>query len=321
MTRIIQSLAEISNAYDAVFCDLWGCLHNGIAPFPEAVSALQSFRANGGRVIMLTNAPRPQAGVRETLDRMGVPHDAYDGIVTSGDAAQDAMFAGSVGHKVWHIGPEKDVTFFTDVPAEWQGRVDIERVSFDEAEGIVCTGLFDDLNEVPADYRGKLLVAKGRGLKMLCANPDVVVDLGEKRIYCAGALAEMYQEMGGEAFYFGKPHPPIYDLARRRLDMKDANILAIGDGINTDIAGAEAERAWTSCSLPPGWLRVNSAPTPTYPTTVCSTIGWPHVGARHNSRSGVYARRCLQHDLTCAISRRQNIHGKIVAEGEDNATI
>lgn len=241
MTRIIQSLAEISAPYDAVFCDLWGCLHNGIAPFPEAVSALQAFRAQGGKVVLLTNAPRPQGQVRATLDRMGVPHDAYDVIVTSGDAAQDAMFAGAVGQKVWHLGPDKDDAFFTDVPAEWIGQNTIQRVPFEEAEGIVCTGPFNDLTEVPEDYRGKFLLAKGRGLKMLCANPDIVVDLGDRRIYCAGALAQMYEDMGGEAFYFGKPHPPIYDLARRRLGLPDANILAIGDGIGTDIAGAEAE--------------------------------------------------------------------------------
>ncbi|WP_442772460.1 TIGR01459 family HAD-type hydrolase [Paenirhodobacter enshiensis] len=241
MTRIIQSLSEISVSYDALFCDLWGCLHNGVAAFPEAVAALRAFRATGGKVVLLTNAPRPQAQVRASLDRMKVPHDAYDLIVTSGDAAQDAMFAGAVGRKVWHLGPSKDDAFFTEVPEDWQGRADIERVAFEEAEGIVCTGPFDEMTEVPEDYRGKFLLAKGRGLKMLCANPDIVVDMGERRIYCAGALAALYEDMGGEAFYFGKPHPPIYDLARRRLGGGEARILAIGDGINTDVAGGEGE--------------------------------------------------------------------------------
>ncbi|AOZ68794.1 HAD family hydrolase [Rhodobacter xanthinilyticus] len=245
MTRIVQSLAEISAPYDALFCDLWGCLHNGVAPFPEAVAALQGFRATGGKVVLLTNAPRPAPFVIATLERMGVPRDAYDLVVSSGDAAQDAMFAGAVGRKVWHLGPEKDAGFFEQIPAEWQGQAEIERVSFEEAEGIICTGPFDEISEVPEDYRARFLLAKGRGLPMLCANPDIVVDLGERRIYCAGALAALYEEMGGEAMYFGKPHPPIYDLARRKLaaigGVEDGRILAIGDGINTDVAGAVGE--------------------------------------------------------------------------------
>ncbi|PTV96619.1 HAD superfamily hydrolase (TIGR01459 family) [Rhodobacter aestuarii] len=245
MTRIIRSLDEISDRYDAVFCDLWGCLHNGVRPFPAAVEALTTFRARGGAVMLLTNAPRPAKFVGEQLDRMGVPRAVYDGIVSSGDAAQDAMFAGAIGQKVWHLGPSKDDGFFEEVPAAWAGRAMIERVDFDEAEGIVCTGPFDEVNEVPEDYRARFLAAKTRGLPMLCANPDVVVDMGDKRIYCAGALAALYEEMGGKTLYFGKPHPPIYDLARRRLtelrEVDDSRILAIGDGINTDVAGAMGE--------------------------------------------------------------------------------
>lgn len=245
MTRIIRSLADISARYDVLLCDLWGCLHNGVAPFPEAVAALVAFRQKGGRVLLLTNAPRPARFVQEGLERMGVPQAAYDGIVSSGDAAQDAMFAGAVGRKLWHLGPQKDDGFFTEVPRDWAGRADIERVSFEEAEGIVCTGPFDETNEVPEDYRPRFLAAKTRGLPMLCANPDVVVDMGETRIYCAGALAALYEEMGGKTMYFGKPHPPIYDMARRRLaevrEAEESRILAIGDGINTDVAGAMGE--------------------------------------------------------------------------------
>lgn len=245
MTRIVQSLAEISAPYDALFCDLWGCLHNGVAAFPAAVAALQAFRATGGRVVLLTNAPRPAKYVIATLDRLGVPRDAWDLVVSSGDAAQDAMFAGAIGRKVWHLGPAKDNGFFEEVPEAWQGQPGVIRVPLEEAEGIVCTGPFDELNEVPEDYRPRFLLAKTRGLPMLCANPDIVVDMGETRIYCAGALAALYEEMGGEALYFGKPHPPVYDLARRRLAAlgvaEDARILAIGDGVNTDVAGAAGE--------------------------------------------------------------------------------
>ena len=245
MTRIITALSDIAANYDAVLCDLWGCLHNGLKPYPAAVAALQAFRAGGGKVVLLTNAPRPNAYVIAQLDRMGVPRDAWDTVVTSGDAAQDAMFAGAVGRRVFHIGTEKDSGFFDDRPPEWAGAAPVERVALDEAEGIVCTGPFDEMTETPEDYRSRFLLAKTRGLKLLCANPDIVVDYGDRRIYCAGALARLYTDMGGESLYFGKPHPPIYDLARRRLaaagGAEDARILAIGDGIHTDVEGGIGE--------------------------------------------------------------------------------
>ena len=244
MTRILSSLSEIGSDYDALLCDLWGCLHNGIAPYPAAVAALQAFRAGGGKVVLLTNAPRPHADVIAQLDRMGVPRDAWDVVVSSGDAAQDAMFAGAVGRKVFFIGADKDLNFFNEIPPEWADTPAIERVPLEDAEGIVCTGLFDDLTETPEDYRARFLLAKTRGLKLLCANPDIVVDMGDQRIYCAGALAQLYTEMGGESLYFGKPHPPIYDLARRRLsDLGTDNprLLAIGDGIRTDVEGGLGE--------------------------------------------------------------------------------
>lgn len=244
MTHLIQNLAEISGRYDALFCDLWGCLHNGIAPFPEAVAALRAFRAQGGRVILLTNAPRPRAAVRRQMERIAVPGDCWDDIVTSGDASQAGMAAGLAGRRVYHLGPEKDYSFFTDAP----GDIDIshiERVPLDQAEGIVCTGLFDDLTESPDDYRATFLYAKQKGLKLLCTNPDLVVDFGERRVFCAGALAALYTEMGGDSIYFGKPHAPIYALARQRLaafqDVEDARILCVGDGILTDVPGGIAE--------------------------------------------------------------------------------
>lgn len=241
MTRILHALSDVATDYDVLFCDLWGCVHNGIRAYPEAVRALQDFRAGGGRVCLMTNAPRPAPQVEASFDRLGIPADAWDVIATSGDAAQDALFAGAVGRKVWHIGPPKDDGFF-DPPAQWADAPPITRVPLDEAEGIVCTGPFDEDTETPEDYRGQLMLARERGLKLLCANPDIVVDLGDRRIYCAGAIAEFYQQLGGESLYFGKPHPPIYDLARRLLDLTDtARVLCIGDGIRTDIAGAVGE--------------------------------------------------------------------------------
>ncbi|MEM9011965.1 MAG: TIGR01459 family HAD-type hydrolase [Pseudomonadota bacterium] len=243
MSRIITSLAEIAEGYDGLFCDLWGCLHNGVRPFEEAVAALRRFRSEGGRVLLLTNAPRPRVQVGRQLDRMGVPHDCYDAIVSSGDAAQAGLLSGSFGARVYHIGTERDATFFEEVAADIPRRVEIQRVPLAEAESIVCTGLFDDETETPDDYRATYLEGVNRGLKFLCANPDIFVDRGEQRLYCAGALAAAYAERGGEVHYFGKPHAPIYTLARQRLnevageEIADDRILAIGDGILTDIAG------------------------------------------------------------------------------------
>jgi HAD superfamily hydrolase (TIGR01459 family) len=250
MTRILSALAEVSDQYDALYCDLWGCLHNGQRPYPAAVSALRAFRANGGRVMLLTNSPRPRPSVQAQLDGLGVPRDCHDEITSSGDAAQYALITGAVGRRVHHIGPEKDRVFFTDLSPDLRtvaaAGPPITLVPLPEAEGVVCTGLFDDQTETPDDYRATLLYAKTQGLKLLCANPDVIVDYGDTRLYCAGAIAEAYQAMGGEALYFGKPHPPIYDLARRRLAalpdaVPDPRILAIGDGVTTDVQGAVAE--------------------------------------------------------------------------------
>lgn len=242
MTQIIANLSEVSSDYAAVFCDLWGCLHNGVTAYPAAVAALRAYRATGGRVILLTNAPRPKADVLAQLVRMGVPQDAWDDIVTSGQAAQYGMLSGMVGTRVHHIGAEKDMGFFRDFDADMP-KTQIDLVALDQAQGIICTGLADDMTETPADYRATLLMAKTLGLPMLCANPDVTVHVGGQLQYCAGALAADYQAMGGKALYFGKPHPPIYDLARQKLSAMgvEGAVLCIGDGINTDILGAGGE--------------------------------------------------------------------------------
>lgn len=244
MTRIIESFSQISGSYDAAFVDLWGCMHNGIAALPEAVAAMQAFRRGGGRVALVTNAPRPRASVAEQILGLGIPEDAWDVIATSGDAARIAMFRGAVGQKVWFMGEERDLSFF-EPPRILANPVAIERVPLDQAEGIVCCGPFDPFAD-PAVNRPEFEIAQARGLKLLCANPDLVVDRGEVREWCAGALAKLYSEMGGESLYFGKPHPPIYDLARQRLAAAgftpdEARIICIGDGIHTDILGAAGE--------------------------------------------------------------------------------
>jgi HAD superfamily hydrolase (TIGR01459 family) len=244
MTRIIERLDEIAAPYDVLLCDLWGCVHDGVRPLPDAVAALQGFRATGGTVILVTNAPRQRSAVQAHLEEMGLPGDAWDDIASSGDAARAAMYRGAAGEKVFFMGEPQDEVFFEPM-ALVENPVEITRVPLEEAEGIVCTGPFDPLAD-PADLRPQLLYAKQKGLKLLCANPDIVVDRGDVREWCAGAVAALYTEMGGESLYFGKPHPAIYDLARARLSAlgksaDTARILAVGDGIRTDIQGAQGE--------------------------------------------------------------------------------
>jgi HAD superfamily hydrolase (TIGR01459 family) len=247
--QIIDRLAEVSSGYRALFVDLWGTVHDGVRVLPGVNEALMRFRADGGRVILITNSPRPRDGVARQIEPMGVDPDAWDDIATSGDSARMAMYQGAVGSRVFHIGQTaEDGTpveegFFVP-PKVLDDPVAIERVPIAEAEGVVCTSPFKSGGDL-AMHRPDLLLAKTRGLKLLCANPDVVVDRGGTREWCAGAVAELYEQMGGESLYFGKPHPPIYDLARRRLarfaEVPDADILAIGDGPATDARGAMGE--------------------------------------------------------------------------------
>jgi len=244
MTRLITALSEVAPQYDALFVDLWGCVHDGVRALPDACTALVRYRESGGAVVLVTNSPRPRDAVERQLRHFGVPDAAWDTIATSGDSARAAMFQGAVGRRVYFIG-QPDETRFFDPIAVVSAPVEVRLVPLEEAEGIVCTGPFDPLAD-PDEMRPQLLHAKTRGLRMLCANPDIVVDRGEVREWCAGALARLYTEMGGTSLYFGKPHPPIYDLAHRRLaeigrDTDNANILAIGDGAQTDIRGAMGE--------------------------------------------------------------------------------
>lgn len=245
MTQIIDQFADISGRYDAAFVDLWGCMHNGIEALPQAVVAMQKYRAAGGIVVLVTNSPRPWDSVARQIHGLGVPDDAWDAIATSGDSARAAMFRGIVGEKIWFMGESpRDDDFFKPLKII-DNPVNIQKVPLEEAEGIVCCGPFDPLADVDVN-RPEFLYAKTKGLKLLCANPDIVVDRGDVREWCAGALAALYTEMGGESLYFGKPHPPIYDLARRRLAAltntpSDPRIVAIGDGLGTDILGGLQE--------------------------------------------------------------------------------
>lgn len=244
MTQIVNALSDISAQYDALFVDLWGCVHNGVRAFDAANKALIEYRAGGGIVVLVTNSPRPRAQVEQQLADFGVARDAWDSIASSGDSARSALFLGAVGQKIYFIGTDAELPFFEPLKLI-NDPIQISHVSVEEAEGIVCTGL-PTADGTPDDVRAPLLYAKQKGLKLLCANPDIIVDRGDKREWCAGAVAQAYTEMGGTSLYFGKPHAPIYDLARRRLsairpNIPDDRILAIGDGITTDIQGAIGE--------------------------------------------------------------------------------
>ena len=244
MTQIVNALSDISAQYDALFVDLWGCVHNGVRAFDAANKALIEYRAGGGIVVLVTNSPRPRAQVEQQLADFGVSRDAWDSIASSGDSARSAFFLGAVGQKIYFIGTDAELPFFEPLKLI-DDPIQTEHVPIEEAEGIVCTGL-PTADGTPDDVRAPLLYAKQKGLKLLCANPDIIVDRGDKREWCAGAVAQAYTEMGGTSLYFGKPHAPIYDLARRRLsairpNIPDDRILAIGDGITTDIPGAIGE--------------------------------------------------------------------------------
>ena len=234
----------MSDRYDALFVDLWGCVHNGVKAYTSANDSLKKYRAKGGKVVLVTNSPRPRSGVEKQLIKFGVDPKAWDLIATSGDSARMAMFQGAVGNKIYFIGTPYEESFFEPLNVV-KNPVNIERVPIDEAEGIVCTGPFNSLENLDV-YFPDFEFAKKRGLKLLCANPDIIVDRGSVREWCAGALAKMYNDLGGESLYFGKPFQPIYDLARQRLSssgfkINDDRILAIGDGITTDILGAVKE--------------------------------------------------------------------------------
>jgi len=240
IVRRIGGLSEISGRYDAILCDIWGVLHNGVASFPEASAALVAFRRRGGAVILISNAPRPSEPVRRQVLRLGVPPEAFDAVVTSGDVTI-GLIEERAGERVLHIGPKRDLSLF-DAAAEARPRAKL--VALEEAEYAVCTGLRNDETETPEDYETELRALASRGALMVCANPDIVIHRGDDLIYCAGALARRYEELGGAVVYAGKPHRPIYDRAlmlaerARGAPIEKRRLLAIGDGMKTDIVGA-----------------------------------------------------------------------------------
>lgn len=236
LPKKIDALAAISGDYDVILCDVWGVLHNGVEAAMPAAEALLKARGEGKIVVLITNAPRPREPVSAAMGRIGVPRDAWDRMVTSGDVTRDLIAENA--RRIYHLGPDSDASLLEGL--------DIELVEEFEAQTVVCTGLFKDEVETPEDYAETLMRLRARDLPFICANPDIVVERGDRMIWCAGALARDYAQLGGRTLIAGKPHRPIYDAAldaARELlgrDVPAARVLAIGDGVLTDIKGAAA---------------------------------------------------------------------------------
>ena len=235
-SRIVDSFREIAPAFDVLICDIWGVLHNGVAAFEPAHRALTAARASGATVILLSNAPRPCTNILPQLDGLGVPRNAYDAIVTSGDITR-RMLIERGGTPFYLLGPDRDLPLFEGI--------DTKRTTIGTAEYVLCTGLFDDETETPEDYDPVLKDMLGRDLEMLCANPDLVVERGDRLIFCAGSIAERYAEMGGRIVLIGKPYGIAYEAACAQASMlrsgplDKARTLGIGDAIRTDVRGAK----------------------------------------------------------------------------------
>lgn len=233
MARRITDLDQLTGSADILLCDVWGVIHNGVNPFQLSVEALKAARQRGQTVILITNSPRPAGGVIRQFETIGVDPDSWDDIVTSGDVTRQLVTEGP--KQIYFLGPERDIALVEGL--------DVELVGPDAARAVLCTGLFDDETEQAEDYRSMLESFRARDLPFICANPDRMVERGDRLVPCAGALADLYVELGGETRIAGKPHAPIYReaMARARAirgSADQARALAIGDGVHTDIRGA-----------------------------------------------------------------------------------
>lgn len=232
---MILHFSTLAPAYDVLLCDVWGVVHNGVMAFPHACDALMRARAGGAKVILITNAPRPSAVVARQLEKLHVPRETYDAIVSSGDVTR-GVIEQRPGQSLFHLGPERDRSIFTGL--------NVDFAPLESADYVVCSGLEDDDMETPEDYRARLETMRARKLFMLCGNPDVVVERGDKLVYCAGSIADLYAGMGGEVLYAGKPYRPIYDMALAKAEaaagakIATSRVLAVGDSVRTDLTGA-----------------------------------------------------------------------------------
>jgi HAD superfamily hydrolase (TIGR01459 family) len=238
MTEPLSGLSAVADRYDAILCDVWGVIHNGREAFPGPCEALSRFAETRGPVVLISNAPRPAVAVHDQLRDLGVPRSAWSGFVTSGDATRALLAAREPG-PVFALGPDRDLPLYDGLGLTF--------APLEEAAFICCTGLFDDETETAEDYRDAMTAAAARGLEFICANPDLVVHRGERLIPCAGAIAALYEQLGGKVLMAGKPFPATYDLAlaeAARLlgrPVDRSRILAIGDGVGTDVLGANRQ--------------------------------------------------------------------------------
>ncbi len=230
----VHGLGSVISRYDLILCDLWGVMHNGVHAIPGSNEACGQARAAGATVIMISNAPRPGPVVAKQIAGYGVLPSSYDDVIASGDVTRDELIA-RPGARVFHLGPQRDLP-------NYEG-LNLTLVDFDHADLIVCTGPFNDETDKPDDYRELLGRAKARGMTLICANPDIVVERGDRLVWCAGAVAAIYDEIGGATIYAGKPHPHIYRMALTRAQqlrgkaVDTKRVLAVGDGLRTDIRG------------------------------------------------------------------------------------
>lgn len=235
----LVGLSSIVHQYDALICDLWGVVHDGVSPYPGAMEALVRYRQGGGNIVFLSNAPRPGNAIAKHLAHMGVVEEARDAIVSSGDLTRRALTAGGGGKKLFHIGPERDLTIFEGL--------DVTLTDFESAQEIVCSGFTNDETQTPADYSAILTAGAARGMPMICANPDRQVMRADRIIPCAGAVADAYEALGGQVTWLGKPYAPAYERSREVLtelcgsELNPHRILCVGDGLLTDIPGANEQ--------------------------------------------------------------------------------
>ena len=242
MPRLIAGLAELAGRYDVILCDVWGVVHNGAAAFAPALDALARFRARGGAVALITNSPAPSHIVAAQLDSFGAPREAYDAIVSSGDVTVSLLIE-RAGQNLFHIGAAAETGLFDEVAVRLGAPP--PQAGIEQADFVLCTGFIDFWNEKPEDYDGRLKRIYERGLDFICANPDLVVEVDGVLSYCAGAIAERYERLGGKVIQAGKPYAPIYDRALALTGaagpVDRSRVLAIGDAMRTDISGAVAQ--------------------------------------------------------------------------------
>src|SRR5690606_3268614 len=239
LPHALSGLGDVAADYDILLCDVWGVIHNGRESWPDPCAALGRFNQQGGHVVLISNSPRPSPGMIDQMDALGVPRTAWRAVVTSGDATRAELARRAPG-PAWVIGPDRDWPLY-------------EGLGLDSAHGaadaafISVTGMIDDETETPEDYRDRLAAGAARDLELICANPDRVVQRGDKLIYCGGALADLYESLGGRVTMAGKPHGPIYDLALKEAadllgaPVNRARVLCIGDGVVTDVLGANRQ--------------------------------------------------------------------------------